>query len=276
MKAIKKINNNVAVCLDNENHELIAIGRGLGFPEMPYEITDLSSIRRTFYNVDSMYVGLAKEIPEDIIDASAEVVDMIRMNVNVPISSNLVFTLADHIHFAIQRRKTGMVIAAPMRYDIENLYSDEYELGEKALAIFNKRLKAHLPTEEASNLALHIINAKNMSEAPLKNEENSDLISEITDIIAGFFSLYIDKHDFNYSRFVTHMQYLLKRETQGKSLNTDNQQMYADARKNYPKVAECVDQIAEYLQQQRGFTLEDEEKLYLMMHVNRLCAKEGL
>lgn len=276
MKAIKKINNNVAVCLDNENHELIAIGRGLGFPEMPYEITDLSSIRRTFYNVDSMYVGLAKEIPEDIIDASAEVVDMIRMNVNVPISSNLVFTLADHIHFAIQRRKTGMVIAAPMRYDIENLYSDEYELGEKALAIFNKRLKAHLPIEEASNLALHVINAKNMSEAPLKNEENSDLISEITDIIAGFFSLYIDKHDFNYSRFVTHMQYLLKRETQGKSLNTDNQQMYADARRNYPKVAECVDRIAEYLQQQRGFTLEDEEKLYLMMHVNRLCAKEGL
>ena len=52
MKAIRKINNNVAICIDNNDKELIAFGKGIGFPKMPYEITDLSIIQMTFYRID--------------------------------------------------------------------------------------------------------------------------------------------------------------------------------------------------------------------------------
>ena len=31
MRAIKKINNNVAICADSNNKELIAFGKGIGF-----------------------------------------------------------------------------------------------------------------------------------------------------------------------------------------------------------------------------------------------------
>ncbi|WP_368259898.1 CAT RNA binding domain-containing protein, partial [Clostridium paraputrificum] len=37
MIVVKKINNNVAICLDNNNNELIAFGKGIGFPATPYE-----------------------------------------------------------------------------------------------------------------------------------------------------------------------------------------------------------------------------------------------
>ena len=60
MKVIKKINNNVAVCLDNNEHELIAFGKGIGFPAMPYELLDLSLITRTYYGVDPNYFGLVR------------------------------------------------------------------------------------------------------------------------------------------------------------------------------------------------------------------------
>lgn len=50
MKVVKKINNNVAICLDSNNCELVAFGKGIGFPKMPYEIQDLSLIDRTFYD----------------------------------------------------------------------------------------------------------------------------------------------------------------------------------------------------------------------------------
>jgi beta-glucoside operon transcriptional antiterminator len=43
-KAIKKINNNVVICEYDNMKELIAFGKGLGFPVVPYEITDLSLI----------------------------------------------------------------------------------------------------------------------------------------------------------------------------------------------------------------------------------------
>ena len=51
MKVVKKINNNVAICLDSNNCELVAFGKGIGFPKMPYEIQDLSLIDRTFYDL---------------------------------------------------------------------------------------------------------------------------------------------------------------------------------------------------------------------------------
>ena len=41
MKVIKKINNNIAVATDGNNREVIIFGKGIGFHEMPYELTDL-------------------------------------------------------------------------------------------------------------------------------------------------------------------------------------------------------------------------------------------
>ena len=34
MKVVKKINNNVAICLDSNNCELVAFGKGIGFPKI--------------------------------------------------------------------------------------------------------------------------------------------------------------------------------------------------------------------------------------------------
>ena len=38
MRVVKKINNNVAECLDNNGKSLVAFGRGIGFPkDAPYD-----------------------------------------------------------------------------------------------------------------------------------------------------------------------------------------------------------------------------------------------
>lgn len=74
MRAIKKINNNVAICTDNNNKELVAFGKGIGFPKMPYEISDLGLISMTFYRIDNKFYNLIEEIPENIFEASALIV----------------------------------------------------------------------------------------------------------------------------------------------------------------------------------------------------------
>jgi beta-glucoside operon transcriptional antiterminator len=276
MRAIKKINNNIAVCLDGENHELIAVGKGIGFPSMPYDITDLSVIQRTFYNVDSMYIELAAQIPEDILDTSAHIVDVVRSQVDEPVSSNLVFTLADHINFAIERKQKGISFDAPMQYDVQHLYTDEYELGQRAVQIINQELHVRLPEEEATNIALHLINAKALTAKQLQSQGDDDLIPRITEIISGYFDLYINKRSFNYSRFVTHLQYLLKRQGKGEEVKSKNVAMYHELVKEFPKTSDCVDQIADFLKKEANMDLSDEEKLYLILHVNRLCTREDL
>ena len=48
MEVYKKINNNVALARDAKGRELVVFGKGIGFASMPYELTDLSCIQRTF------------------------------------------------------------------------------------------------------------------------------------------------------------------------------------------------------------------------------------
>ena len=64
MKIIQNINNNVAICLDDNNHEVVAFGKGIGFRKPPYEI-ELSQIDRTYYNLSSHYIALLDELPEE-------------------------------------------------------------------------------------------------------------------------------------------------------------------------------------------------------------------
>ena len=52
MQICKKINNNVALARDAKGRELVVFGKGIGFPAMPYELTDLSGVQRTFYDVN--------------------------------------------------------------------------------------------------------------------------------------------------------------------------------------------------------------------------------
>lgn len=46
-RAIKKLNNNVAYCVDASGKDVIALGRGLGFGSFPRELS-LNEIERTF------------------------------------------------------------------------------------------------------------------------------------------------------------------------------------------------------------------------------------
>ena len=62
MKVIKNINNNISLCLDSRNNEVVAFGKGIGFTKPPYDVP-LSKIDRTFYDVDEEQLAVLKRIP---------------------------------------------------------------------------------------------------------------------------------------------------------------------------------------------------------------------
>ena len=96
MIVIKKINNNVAICKDNNNRELVAFGKGIGFPSIPYEITDLRKIDRTFYNISSQYLSLINELSFEIVEFTADQLTRVQDILTYETNSNLVFTLVEH------------------------------------------------------------------------------------------------------------------------------------------------------------------------------------
>ncbi|MDB2102330.1 PRD domain-containing protein [Clostridium paraputrificum] len=274
MIVVKKINNNVAICLDNNNNELIAFGKGIGFPATPYELCDLSKVQRTFYGVNSLYFNFINEIPENIFEISVKIVDYSKTKIKNEVNSNIVFTLADHINFAIQRYEKKINLKLPFAYDINHLYEAEMSVGEWAVEQIRKDLNINLPENEAVSIALHFINAENIETGTHFVTDESNLILNITEIVEKEFDLHINKLEFNYSRFVSHLKYLLKRKEKEIEVSSENLKLYDSMCKDFPDICICAIHINEYLNKTINLNLNKEELLYLMLHINRLCTRE--
>ncbi|MGI6607885.1 MAG: PRD domain-containing protein [Erysipelotrichaceae bacterium] len=272
MKAIKRINNNVIICLDDKNNEVIARGKGIGFHDFPYEIK-LSDIEKTYYNIDKIYYEMIKEIPDEIIDISTRIVDYAREKFNKLDDSNIVFTLADHINFSINRYKNNIPIKLPIVHDIQYLMKDEYNIGLYGLKLIKFKLGIYLPKDEAAYIALHIHKViSGVANCNFKTEEQ--LIDDIVNIIEDNMQQKINKDRFNYSRFVSHMYYLMRRNINNCTSQIDSESMYKKLICEYPLIGDTSEKISEYLYKNKGQSLNNEEKLYLILHISRLCARE--
>ena len=89
----------------------------------------LEKIQRTFYNIPENYIHVMEVIPEDILELATEIYDYARERLQHTPSS-VIFTLADHIQFAIKREIEHISIQLPMLYEIKNLYPEETEIGK--------------------------------------------------------------------------------------------------------------------------------------------------
>lgn len=274
MKVIKNINNNVSICVDKKGNELIAFGKGIGFPKPPYEITDLSKVFRTYYDVDSKYLDLLNQIDEEVFEIAAKTVDYARSKTASILDDNISFTLADHLQFSIKRFYEGMQMKFSMYYDLDYMNPEEVEIGEYAVKLVKDEVGVELPYEEVYGIALHFINSSSVMHTEKSEPQNKKAIDDITKMIETYFKMEIDKKGFNYSRFATHMEYLLKRYDIGQGISTTNEKLFDSLKEEFPDTYACADMVNQYFLHKLKIELNKEELLYLMLHINRLCARE--
>lgn len=274
MKLLKKINNNFALGLDSSGEEVIVSGKGIGFNKMPCVIEDLNLITRTYYDIDSKYIGLINEIPEEILDISSNIVEYLKRKIEAQLNPNLVFTLADHINFCIERYKKNIMFSYPLAYDYKILYKDEVDVGFQALKMIEKRLGIRLPNDEAIGIAINIVNSEVNKPKHQGSKEFDYLIQNITKLIEGFYKTTVDKNTINYSRFVTHLQYLFMRLANGEAIQSDNNMIFKNLIASTPDTYDCVLEVSKYLDKENNWKLSEEELLYLMIHINRLFMRE--
>lgn len=276
MVVVKNINNNVSLCLDGNGKEVIVFGKGVGFIRPPAEVP-LNKIERTFYNVSSQYLSILNDVPQEILDFTARQMLLEQDKLPYGTTANLTFILADHLAFALERAKKGVYIPMPSIYEMETNWPLEMEVGRSFASAMEREFNVKLPYGEAQAVAMHFINARSThaTESAVNIETRyEEILEHTTRIIEEEMALTVRRDTFNYARFATHVQYLLRRIFEDKSIDSENIQMYQSIREEYEAASRCVDKIAAYLKENWKAELTEEEKLYLIMHVNRVCAKE--
>lgn len=242
---------------------------------MPCVLSDYSSITRTYYDFDEKYVSLIKEIDERILRVANHIYEYACQRIPGELNPNLPFILADHLNFAITRKQKGIHIDFPIYYDLLQMYPKESEIAEYALKELKRVTSITLDEQEKSGIVMNLINAESFNRNQEKNQELQAWIQYLVNLVENTMHIQINRESFNYTRFVTHVNYLYSRSRSENTLiNTDNQLLYTTLVKQFPESSECVDRFTAYLEKNYHISLSNEEKLYLILHVNRLCERE--
>lgn len=276
---IKRILTNNAVVIDDENQqEKIVCGKGIAFKKRPGMEIDEMSINQTFIleggGEYSRFEQLLKDVPLEYLELSSEIVNMAKLEFAKKFKDNVIITLSDHLYVAIKRCREGMTISNPLLWDIKNFYEIEYDIGLRALELIKNKFHIQLPNDEAGFIALHIVNVE-------LDEDNMDhifqvtkVIQEIMTIVKYHFHAEFDTSNVYYYRFITHLKFFALRLLKDNQFNEDEENELLDVVKDkYCTSYECVLKIKDFLEKKYNYTLQEDEIVYLTIHVHRVVHK---
>lgn len=276
MRAIKKVNNNVALAVNEQGDQFFLVGSGLGFGKFPVEIAeDDPRIENVFVPTKySEMLALFKSVPSDVINCTKQIIEDGQKILQVDLNANILFPLCDHIYYTLERNKENLKLENPLQYEIRHMYPKEMEAGLHALDVIESRYHVKLSKGEAAFIALHFVNAE-MGYGDMQDVNNmTEIIHGVLNIVKYHFHMQFDEESIHFTRFVTHIRYFILRQSKQLALSNENQEMYDMMIKQVPDISICVEKIAAFLKRQYNWDCSVDEKLYLMLHIQRLTTRK--
>ena len=269
----KIINHNIIISQDGSGNEIILMGRGIAFDKKKDDRIDETLIEKRFHLekevINDHFIELLREIPEDIINVTHEVIEYIKGNMSSKIDNRIYLTLLDHINYAVVRYLQGIQFNNMLLVEIKHLYKEEIKVAKEAVLMINQRLMVNLPEDEAAFIALHIVNAQ-LELDITEVQQVTTLINEILNIVRYHFKITLDESSLDYARFVTHLKFFSRRLLRNQVKAEDDVAMYEIVKERYPNEYNCVKVIETHIKKVYEQALSLSEKLYLMMHMTRI------
>ena len=273
MRIYKVINHNIIISQDGSGNEIILMGRGIAFDKKKDDTIDEKLVEKRFHLekevINDHFIELLREIPEDIINVTHEVIEYIKVNMERKIDNRIYLTLLDHINYAVVRYLQGIQFDNMLLVEIKHLYKEEIKIAKEAVLMINQRLMVNLPEDEAAFIALHIVNAQ-LELDITEIKQVTKLINEILSIVRDHFKITLDESTLDYARFVTHLKFFSRRLLRKQVKTEADVNLYKIVKESYPNVYECVKIIESHIKKFYEQELSLSEKLYLMMHMIRI------
>lgn len=282
MHVITRINNNVVLVSDN-GRRMIVIGKGLGFKAYPGDHVPKQQIQQRYIlqgdDNEAYFIELLKSTPPEMLSLAKRIVDTASDELKTNLPANLVFTLADHIGFTTERLRSGMTISHPLTWEIRQFFPAEYRAGIDAVSILSRALNIQVPEAEASFLAMHFVNALGGLGTRYDAVDLANTLIEIVSIVENHYGQPVNQGSISFSRFITHLRYCLAGRMECEISHNDsaNEELLQIVSKKYPDAFTCAHKIIAYLAKTRSkpTSSDDNELLYLTLHVNRLATSQG-
>ena len=112
MRIKKVLNSSVVLVEDDAHQESILLGKGIGFGQKPGNVIVENQENQVFLPVDNarsrQILELVNSLPPVMLELAQEIVLDAQQRLNTPLGENLVFILADHLNFALERIRRNL------------------------------------------------------------------------------------------------------------------------------------------------------------------------
>lgn len=270
----KILNHNSSIGIrEEDNKEYLVMGKGIAFGKKVSEKIEIRP-EDTVYSLHELTErGEAKAIVKSVSPVCLELANEVLNRAEKEfgeIDRSILFSMADHIEFAIKRIQNHEQISNPLTEDIRILFYKEYKVAQCMEQLLMEKLQVQIDEHEVGYLALHVHSA-------IENEKVSQAmqvaraVRECISLVEKQTGKKIDVMSLSYNRLMNHVRYMIARCIHGEKLKV-NMNDYMEVK--FPEAFDIARKICEEIEQSMKFTLEDVEIGYLAIHIERVMDNE--
>lgn len=270
----KILNHNTFIGIrQKDTCKCLVMAKGVAFGKKAGESVSLNEEAKVYSLTELTERGTAEEIirsvPPECLELAGEILDRAEKEFG-KIDRSILFPMADHFAFAIQRILNHQQISNPLTEDIRILFHQEYKVAGYAEKLLRERFQIEIDEHEVGYIALHVhaaIEDQSVSQAMQLTRAVRDCIS----LVEKQTGTKIDVMSLSYNRLMNHIRYMVARAMSGEKLKV-NMNDYISIR--FPKAFEMAAQICGTMEKNLKICLNDVEIGYLAMHLERVMDTE--
>lgn len=274
MYVIQKVLNHNAIIVEKEKQYFLILHKGIGFSKKSNESINVHE-EATIYKLDDTTSRgksdlLVNRIDPIYIEISHEIIHLAKMKFK-KFDHNILLPLSDHIAFAIERIKKGLIISNPYTDEIRLLNPEEYEIAYQSKQTIFEKTGYEINDDELGYITLHIHSAINDCEVN-QGIQIALLVKESMKKVERYFNTKVDVSSIAYGRLLTHIKYMLLRLETNEKLTLDMDEF---VRTNYSLAYQVAEEILTDISNLYHQTIPRIEVGYLGLHIQRIVTKQS-
>lgn len=270
----KILNHNSFMGIESKNNqECLIMGKGVAFGKKVGQTVSVTGDARVYSLKELTDRGEAKEIIKSVsplcLELANEVLNQAEKEFG-KVDRSILFTMADHLDFAVRRIQNGEQISNPLTDDIRIMFYKEYKVAGCIRDLLKEKLGIRIDEHEIGYIALHVHAAivdENVSQAM----EIARTVRECICMVEEETGKSIDVMSLGYNRLMNHVRYMVARAIHGEKLKMSlNDYMSV----KFPGPYMTAEKICRKMEKSLKLPIPDIEIGYLAMHLERMMDRE--
>ena len=270
----KILNHNSFMGIESKNdQECLIMGKGVAFGKKVGQTVSVTEDARVYSLKELTDRGEAKEIIKSVSPLCLELANEVLNQAEEEfgkVDRSILFTMADHLDFAVRRIQNGEQISNPLTDDIRIMFYKEYKVAGCIRDLLKEKLGIRIDEHEIGYIALHVHAAivdENVSQAM----EIARTVRECICMVEEETGKSIDVMSLSYNRLMNHVRYMVARAIHGEKLKMSlNDYMSV----KFPGPYMTAEKICRKMEKSLKLPIPDIEIGYLAMHLERMMDRE--